>query len=57
MIDRDMTKRQLRERSGISTRVLAKLGKNEAVSTEVLCKICRVMNCKIDDIVEVVEMQ
>ena len=39
LIDRDMTKGQLRIASGISTRALAKMGKNEGVNTDVLCKI------------------
>ena len=54
LIDKDMTKGQLRIESGISTRALAKLGRNESVTTTVLCKICRVLNCTIDEIVEVV---
>lgn len=52
LIDRDMTRSQLRELAGISTRALAKLGKNEDVSTDVLRKICSVLNCSLSDIVE-----
>ena len=52
LIDRDMTKGQLRTKAGISTRALAKLGKNEDVSTDVLRKICNVLSCSLDDIVE-----
>lgn len=52
LIDRDMTKSQLRELAGISTRALAKMGKNEDVSTDVLRKICTVLNCTLSDIVE-----
>ena len=44
LIDRDMIKRDLRLASGISTNALAKLGKNENVSTEVLVKICKTLN-------------
>ena len=54
LIDRDMTKGQLRIASGISTRALAKMGKNEGVNTDVLCKICAVLHCTLDDIVELV---
>lgn len=54
LIDRDMTKGQLRIASGISTRALAKMGKNESVNTDVLCKICAVLHCTLDDIVELV---
>ena len=52
LIDRDMTRSQLRELAGVSTRALAKLGRNEDVSTDVLRKICSVLNCSLSDIVE-----
>jgi len=52
LIDRDMTRSQLRELAGISTRALAKLGKNEDVSTDVLRKICIVLDCSFSDILE-----
>lgn len=55
LIDREMTKTQLRKESGISTGALAKLGKNENVNTEVLVKICGVLQCDISDIMELVE--
>ncbi len=55
LIDRDMNKTQLREKAGITTSALAKLGKNENVSTEVLVKICSTLNCGISDIVEITE--
>lgn len=56
LIDLNMSKTQLREKAGLSTNVLAKLGKNENVSTEALCKICEVLSCQIDDIMELVEI-
>lgn len=52
MIDKEMSKTDLRIASGISTNALAKLGKNEAVSIDVLEKICLVLACDISDIVE-----
>lgn len=52
LIDRDMMKKDLREKAGLTTNVIAKLGKNENVSTEVLCKICDALNCEVDDIVD-----
>lgn len=52
LIDRDITKSELRVRAGISTRALAKLGKNEDVSTDILRKICTVLSCDLTDIVE-----
>lgn len=54
LIDKDMKKKDLRIATGITTTALAKLGKNEHVSTEILVRICKVMNCDIGDIVEVV---
>lgn len=55
LIDRDMTKTQLRKESGISTGALAKLGKNENVNTEVLVKICKTLQCDLSDIMELAE--
>ena len=54
LIDREMTKSQLRELAGISTRAMAKMGKNEDVNTDALRKICQVLNCTLDDIVELI---
>jgi len=55
LIDREMTKSELRERTGISSASLAKLGKGENVSMGVLLKICSTLNCDIGDIVETVK--
>ena len=55
LIEKDMKKTDLRIQSGISTGALAKLGKNENVNTEVLAKICKALDCKIEDIMEIVE--
>lgn len=55
LIDRDMTKTQMRQESGITTGALAKLGKNENVNTEVLVKICNTLHCDISDIMELTE--
>ena len=52
LIEKDMKKTDLRIQSGISTGALAKLGKNENVNTEVLAKICKALDCKIEDIME-----
>ena len=56
LIDRDMTKTELRMRSGISTMALAKLGKGENVSIEVLKKICATLECDIGDIMEMIPL-
>ena len=50
MIDLEMSKTELRERTGISTVTLAKLGKDQIVSMEVLMKICKALQCNIDDV-------
>jgi DNA-binding Xre family transcriptional regulator len=55
LIDKDMKKKDLRIATGITTTALAKLGKNEHVNTEILAKICKVLECNIEDIVEVID--
>ena len=54
LAQRGMTKKELREISGISTASLAKLGKGENLTTDVLLKICNALNCNINEIVETV---
>ena len=54
LIDRGMIKKDLRIQAGLSTNVIAKMGKNGDVSTEVLRKICKALDCSLDDIVEIV---
>ena len=57
LIDKDMKKKDLREATGITTTALAKLGRNENVNTEILVKICKVLQCDISDIVEIIETE
>ena len=54
LIDKNMKKKDLRNATGISTTALAKLGKDENVSTEILAKICKALECDIGDIMEMV---
>ena len=54
LIDENMMKVDLRDQAEITTNVLAKLGKNEHVSTQVLEKVCNVLHCEIQDIMEFV---
>ena len=54
LIDKNMNKTELRMASGITTTALAKLGRDENVNTEVLAKICKALDCKIEDIMEMV---
>ena len=52
LIDRGMKKTDLMLKADISSNVLAKLGKNEAVSLESLEKICEALDCNIGDIID-----
>ena len=54
LIDKNMKKSDLREKVGISSASLAKLGKGENITTDVLLRICEVMDCRIEDILETV---
>lgn len=54
LIDRAMTKTQLQELAGLSPATIAKLGQGDKVTTDVLARICKVLNCDIADICEVV---
>ena len=52
LIDKKMNRTELKDSSGISFNVLAKMGKNEFVSMESLYKICVALDCGIDEIME-----
>lgn len=52
LIDKGMTKTDLRLATDMSTTTLARLGKNENVSMDVMLRICKVLDCKFDDIVD-----
>ena len=54
LIDKGMTKTQMRQKADISTTTLAKLGKNETVTMEVLLRICKVLDCNVGDIMDVI---
>lgn len=53
MIDRDLKKKDLRELASIGNSTMTKLAKNENVTMEVMAKICSALNCRLDDIVEI----
>ena len=53
LIDKGMTKTQMREAAGIGTNILAKMGKGEPVAMDSLAKIATALNCGLDDIVEI----
>ena len=50
--ERGMMKTELIREAKISTNAMAKLGKNEDVRVEILVKICKALECKIDDVIE-----
>lgn len=54
LIARDMKKKDLQERAGLSSSTMAKLAKGEYVSMDVLVKICGALDAEIGDIVEIV---
>jgi DNA-binding Xre family transcriptional regulator len=53
LIDKKMYRKDLRLAAGISTAVMAKLGKGENVTTDILLRICDVFDCDITDIMEI----
>lgn len=54
LIDKNMKKSDLRKKAGISSASLAKLGKGDNITTDVLLRFCEVMDCRIEDILETV---
>ena len=54
LIDKDMKKKDLCARAGISSASVTKMGRNGHVTTEILLKICTALNCGIEDIIEIV---
>ena len=58
LIDRDMKKKELAEKAGISIATITKMGKDGAVvSSDVLVKICTALECTMDDIVEIIDVK
>ncbi len=55
LIDKDMLKKDLQKKAGISSASITKLGKNENVNTDILEKICKALDCDISDIMEMTE--
>jgi len=53
LIDKGIKRTELKRLAGVSTNVIAKLGKNEPVAMETLAKICTALQCGLDDIVEI----
>jgi len=55
LLDRDMKKRDLERQAGISEYLTKKMTRNENVNIEVLGKICKALDCKVEDIVDFVD--
>ena len=54
LIDKDMKKKDLCAKAGISSASVTKMGKNGHVTTEVLAKICTALDCTINDIMDII---
>ena len=57
LIDKDMKKKDLQALTGISWSSITKMSKGETVSMDVLMKICRVLNCDIGDVMELLPVE
>lgn len=55
LIDKDLKKKDLQELAGISNYTVSKLNRGDNVTTDVLGKICKALNCNVDDIMEFVD--
>lgn len=55
MIDREMNRQDLKKLCGVSSASVAKLGKGENITTDVLVRICNGLHCKLEDIMELAE--
>lgn len=55
LIDKNMTKMELKDAAGISVASIAKLGKGANITTDVLLKICETLDCTLEDIMETVK--
>ena len=55
LIDKDMNKQDLMNAAGISPASIAKLGKGENITTDILLRICEALDCNLEDIMESVK--
>lgn len=56
LIDKGWTKSKLRQEAGIGFSSIAKLGKGEKITTDILLKICIALDSKVEDIVEIIDI-
>ena len=52
LIDKDMTKKELMQATGISKSTMDKMGRGEQVSMDIIDRLCNYFNCRIEDIIE-----
>lgn len=55
LIDKDMKRKDLQEVAGISSASVAKLGKGENISTDILLRVCEALDCNVEDILETIK--
>ena len=55
LIDGELKRKDLKKMTGLSSSSMAKLGKNDQVSLDILMRICDVLNCQIGDIMEFIK--
>jgi len=53
LIDRDITRHELQQKAGVSRSTMWKMGKNDYVSLDVITKICKALECSVDQIMEI----
>lgn len=56
LIDRGMKKKDLQETADLTAHAMRRLSHDEAITTDTIAKICRCLDCKVDDIMELVEL-
>lgn len=55
LIDRNLKKTEFAANAGISQNTLAKMGKGQYISMEMLVRVCKYLDCSFDDVVEIIE--
>ncbi len=55
LIDKNLKRKDLQEMAEISSASIAKLGKGENITTDVLLKICTALDCTLEDIMETIK--
>ena len=55
LIDRDLKKKDLEQMAGVSHYVMNKLAHGDSVTTDILGRICKALDCSLDDIMEFID--